>query len=264
MSRFVVRRGDWDATYYHSPQRTGQRKADSSDDETRRRLAWTMRRLRELGFVDDDRFDWARFLDYRERVHENFFNFWTAINPPVEALLYAISWVVRPRRVLGVGVHTGNPIAWSLGPALDGVYEADWLAGVEIDPNCARLAKMNFDQISPGRVEVLAEDGFDVLERLQPVSLDLLYLDAAGYDPPARSKISRGRAGGKNVNYLLLKVAVEKMKPGGVVLCHNAYQPSFQRQAADYLAFTSDERFFERTATLGIDEMGLEFSIVAG
>jgi hypothetical protein len=51
------------------------------------------------------------------------------------------------------------------------------------------------------------------------------------------------------------------LKTGGVVLCRNAYQPSVQRDAANSLACTADATLLAKTATIGLDEMGLEFSI---
>ena len=44
-------------------------------------------------------------------------------------------------------------------------------------------------------------------------------------------------------------------------MCHNAYQKSFMREAKAYLDFTADETKFSGTATIGVDEQGLEFSV---
>jgi predicted O-methyltransferase YrrM len=109
-------------------------------------------------------------------------------------------------------------------------------------------------------VSIYPEDGFEVIKRHGDGEVDLLYLDANDYDPTDASNQGERRTS-KNINYGLLKKGYDKIRPGGVVLCHNAYQPSFLRDAADYLDFTADESFFEKTATIGIDEMGLEFSV---
>ena len=74
-----------------------------------------------------------QFYAFREIVHKNFFIYWTAINPPVEHLLYALSDILQPKNILGLGVFTGNPVVWSMGPAINKVYEATKLVGVEIN-----------------------------------------------------------------------------------------------------------------------------------
>jgi predicted O-methyltransferase YrrM len=172
-----------------------------------------------------------------------------------------LSYILQPKNVLGIGIFTGNPLVWSLGPAIDHVYEGTKLVGVEIDQNSARLCQDNMDQVRGDvPVVIFPEDGFEVINRYEDGEVDLLYLDANGYDPT--DAVSQGeRTNSKNINYGLLKKAYDKICPGGVVLCHNAYQPSFLREAGDYLDLTSDENLFDKTATIGIDEMGLEFTI---
>ncbi len=65
----------------------------------------------------------------------------------------------------------------------------------------------------------------------------------------------------KNINFSFLKEAYSKLKSGAIALCHNAFQPSFQKEAKMFVEFTDNTNYFNRTATISIDEMGLEFSI---
>lgn len=257
MPRVTITRPEWDRVFYRSPQVDGQVKlAHETEAEETAKVAAVLADLAAHGFLASTEYSPAAFQRFRARVHENFFVIWTAINPPMERLLYALSAILQPRDVLGLGIFTGNPLIWSLGPALDGTYSATRLAGVEIDPNYGRLCQDNMDQVRGAvPVTIHAADGFDVLEEYGAGEIDLLYLDANGFDPDS------GREGTKRVNYSLLKKAYPKLRPGAHVFCHNAYQPSFRAEAAAYLDFTADARYFRQTATIGVDEMGLEVSV---
>ncbi len=260
--RLLITRPEWDKGFYHSAQRPGQVKITGEPETVEiQKVAAVLRELHTANFIHNEKYDLRLFSLFRGKVHENFFIFWTAINPPMERLLYALSYILQPRNILGIGIFTGNPLVWSLGPAIDHHYVPNKLVGVEIDLNNAGLCRENMDQVRGDvPVTILPEDGFDVLERYEDGEIDLLYLDANGYDPDARDKGGSTR-NTKNVNTGLLKKAYSKIRPGGLIFCHNAYQPSFQKEASDYLAFTNDQKSFAKTATIGIDEMGLEFSI---
>lgn len=260
--RLMITRPEWDEIFYHSQQKEGQLKIIGESAAVEKgKVDDVLGELYQAGFIPTTDYDYDTFQAFRANVHENFFIFWTAINPPMEHLLYALSYILQPKNILGIGIFTGNPLVWSLGPAIDHVYEATKLVGVEIDANSARLCQDNMDQVRGDvPVTILPEDGFDVIDRYDDGEVDLLYLDANGYDPTDASNAG-DRKNSKNINYGLVKKAYPKIRPGGFVFCHNACQPSFQREAADYLVFTARTDLFEKTATIGIDEMGLEFSI---
>jgi predicted O-methyltransferase YrrM len=258
--RVVIHRDEWDKHYYHAPQYDDQEKIiNEPEDVESDKVATCLEELRSGGFISEIKYPVDQFHAFRKAVKETFFIFWTAINPPMERLLYALSAILKPKNILGLGIFTGYPVVWSLGPALQQIYPAEKLIGVEIDKNNARLGNDNIQVLieeihSPVKAEILGEDGFDVLERYGGGSIDLLYLDANGTNPESG-------VASKNINSAFLKKAYPKIKPGGWVICHNAYQPSFQTEAADYLSMTEDEKYFSMTATVGIDEMGIEFSI---
>lgn len=258
----MITRPEWDKGYYHSAQRPGQVKITAEPEMVEiQKVSTVLRELHAAKFIPNEKYDLRLFSIFRSKVHENFFIFWTAINPPMERLLYALSYILQPRNILGIGIFTGNPLVWSLGPAIDHYYTPNKLVGVEIAQNNARLCQENMEQVRGNvQVRILPEDGFDVLDRYEDDEIDLLYLDANGYEPDA-PKEGESQRNSKNVNTGLVKKAYSKIRPGGCIFCHNAYQPSFKKDAADYLAFTADSKLFAKTATLGIDEMGLEFTI---
>jgi predicted O-methyltransferase YrrM len=254
--RTLITRKEWDKVWYHSKERPFQKKmTNESPKQENAKVDTVLAEMNRLGFIDDTSYDHAKFEEYRTLIHETFFIFWTAINPPVERLLYAISYIAQPKTIFGFSIFTGNPIAWSFGPAIQHLYDATRLGAVELDANNGRICTDNFNEIKgDAPVEVYTEDGFETIERWEDNEIDLLYMDANGKDPES------GKSN-KRINYTFLKKAYPKIKPGGMAIVHNAYQRSFKRDAGDYLKFTADEAYFEKTATIGIDEQGLEISI---
>ncbi|MBN2152179.1 MAG: hypothetical protein JW839_12080 [Candidatus Lokiarchaeota archaeon] len=257
--RHVITRPEWDKYYYHSKEREGQVKIEHEPKETEiEKVDVVLGELERLGFIDATGYDMDALERFRALVKENFFIFWTAINPPVERLLYAISYIRKPKSIFGFGIFTGNPVAWSFGPAIQKVYEATRLEAVEIDENNGRICTDNFNEIKGDvPLTVHVEDGFETIERFKDGEFDLVYMDANGKDPETGKN-------NKRINYTFLKRAYPKLKPGGLAIVHNAYQESFRQDAGAYLDFTADEKYFERTATVGIDEQGLEISIKKG
>ncbi|MEX2753859.1 MAG: O-methyltransferase [Candidatus Sigynarchaeota archaeon] len=254
--RYLITRPEWDETYYYHEERKGQRKIiNEPPEQEMKRVDTVLSELVKYGFINTTKYDLAAFDQYRKLVHENFFIFWTAINPPVERLLYALSYITRPKTAIGFGIFTGNPIAWSFGPAIQKIYKATRLEAVEIDQNNGRICTDNFNEIKgDAPLVVRVEDGFETIERFKSAELDLVYMDANGKDPETGEN-------NKRINYTFLKKAYPKLKPGGLAIVHNAYQESFKKDAGVYLDFTANEEYFEKTATIGIDEQGLEISI---
>lgn len=260
--RDIIKLDEWDKFYYHSRQFLGQQKIENeSEAEEEKKVRFVLKKLQDLNYIDSIVYDIELFKKFRKNVKENFFIYWTAINPPMEHLLFALSYILKPKNILGIGIFTGNPVVWSMGPAICGIYNPDKLAAVEINKEHAKICKENFNKLAGENfVKVYAEDGFKVLEKYSDLEIDLLYLDANGKDPFAKGLFGR-KKNTKRINYSLLKTALLKIKTQGYVMCHNAYQPSFRKQACDYLKLTENLSYFAKTSTIGIDEMGLEFSV---
>jgi len=252
----MITRPEWDKFYYYSKEREGQTKIEHEPREREiEKVGVVLEELAKLGFIKDTKYDMDALEKFRVMVKENFFIFWTAINPPVERLLYAISYILKPKSIFGFGIFTGNPVAWSFGPAIQKLYAATRLEAVEIDPNNGRLCRDNFNEIKGDvPLTVHVEDGFETIKRFKDNEFDLVYMDANGKDPETGEN-------NKRINYTFLKKAYLKLKPGGLAIVHNAYQDSFKKDAGAYLDFTADEKYFEKTATIGVDEQGLEISI---
>ena len=258
----IIKKEEWDNFYYYERQIEGQIQiTDESFSDELDKVRYCLNSLKSQGYIDHTNYSVDKFKEFRLLVHEKFVVYWTAINPPMEHLLWALSEITQPKRIMGLGIFTGNPVVWSMGPALMNLYSCDVLEAVEIDKDHARVCQNNFDAISfPGKVAVYAEDGFDVISRVADQSVDLLYLDANGKDPLGKTW-SKRRSNTKRINYSFLFKMLPKIKPSGFAMCHNVYQPSFREHAGDFLELTADVEHFSKTVTLAIDEMGLEFSI---
>jgi len=254
--RNIISRPEWDSGYYYSKEREGQTKIEHEPKEKEiEKVDIVLKELKKLGFIKDTKYDMAALESYRTLVKENFFIFWTAINPPMERLLYALSYIIKPKSIFGFGIFTGNPVAWSFGPAIQNVYPSTRLEAVEIDLNNGRICTDNFNEIKgDAPLTVHIEDGFKTIDAFKDNEFDLIYMDANGKDPETGQN-------NKRINYSFLKKAYPKLKPGGFAMVHNAYQESFKKDAGAYLEFTADEKFFTKTATIGVDEQGLEISI---
>jgi predicted O-methyltransferase YrrM len=254
--RHIIQKKEWDRYYYYSKHQFLQKKMlNESESAEMQKVATCLNELQSFGMISSTSYDPEKFLAFRSKVKANFFIYWTAINPPMERLLYALSSILQPKTILGLGVFTGNPVVWSLGPAIDQLYPVQKMEGVEINQDHARIGQENFNKIKTTvPINFRGEDAFEVIKQYKDGEVDLLYLDANGKDPET------GRSS-KRINYSLAKAAYEKIRPGGWMMCHNAYEKSFRKEAGAYLDFCMDERYFTKTCTIGIDEMGLEFSI---
>ena len=109
--RQIIKRTEWDRWFYHARQRFLQRKMQNEPlPQETAKVAYCLEELIKNGFIPHEKYDRDGFLKFRDSVHQNFFIYWTAINPPMEHLLYAISDIIRPKNILGLGVFTGNPV----------------------------------------------------------------------------------------------------------------------------------------------------------
>jgi predicted O-methyltransferase YrrM len=202
------------------------------------------------GILPHTEYDQARFLAHRQAVRRHFEIPWTAISPRMERLLYAINAIARPPVMVAVGIYCGNTFIANAGAAVGpgAVYRATRLVGLEIRPEEAARAARNVARVDPdGRAEIVAADGVLWLERYEG-TIDLLYLDADG------------RAGrGKSIYLDLLEAAWHALRPGSLVLAHNAVNAA--RELGDYLAYVRDPANMRESVTLIVDDQGLEASI---
>lgn len=221
----------------------------TAEEETVRSiLAW----LDWQGLVPQDAgYDSETFETLRREVRPTFDIPGTSITPVMERLLYALSAVRRPRRVLGLGTYCGYALVWAAGAScgLGRVYQADQVIGIDIDAEVTRRARDNLSKlVHTAHVELLAEDGLQAVERLEG-PFDYVYLDAESRDQ------------GKGIYLHLLERLYDKVEEGGWVLAHDTTVPPFAGQFEAYLAFVRDRDNFRESISFDVDPFGLELSI---
>ena len=232
---------------WHRPHRKLEPLADEIDVIDR-----SLDALVGLGLLPHAHYDRARFAAHRRAVRERFDIPWTAISPRMQRLLYAINAIAAPSVMVAVGIFCGNTFISNAGAAIGpgAVYEADRLVGLEIRPAEADRARRNVATLDHNgvTVDILGVDGGPWLAGFQG-TIDLLYLDADG---PA------GR--GKSIYLDLLESGLHALKSGSLVLAHNAVNAA--RQLSDYLDFVRTSERFVESATMVVDDQGLEVSKV--
>jgi predicted O-methyltransferase YrrM len=175
----------------------------------------------------------------------------TSITPVMERLLYMLSSLRRPRRVIGLGTYCGYALVWavaaSCGPGR--VYRAEKVYGIDIDAEVTARARKNLSKLAhTDHIQFLAEDGLAAVERLEG-PFDYVYLDAESEEL------------GKSVYWELLQRLYAKIAEGGWVLAHDTTVPPFASQLEGYLAFVRDSANFRDSFSFDIDPFGLELSI---
>lgn len=181
----------------------------------------------------------------------------TNFTSSMERLLYAISANQQPANILCIGIFCGNTLIWNIGAGCGPgkCYEPERLIGVEIRPKYARMACDNLDRLGVlERVEILAEDGHDVIDGIHH-SIDLLYLDAFGPLPGTEKPNT------KKIYLTLLQRAYDKIPKNGMVIAHDALLDMVSIHAADYLDFVRDKKNFRDSVCLAPDDIGIELSV---
>ncbi|MDL9937078.1 O-methyltransferase [Gordonia sp. ABSL1-1] len=126
-----------------------------------------------------------------------------AVSPAVGALLALLARATDARAVVEIGTGTGVSGLWLLGGmATDGV-----LTTIDPEPEHHRAARASFAaaDIPPGRTRLINGAPAEVLPRLTDESYDLVFVDGPRIDLPR-----------------FVGEAIRMLRPGGIVVVHNA------------------------------------------
>jgi predicted O-methyltransferase YrrM len=220
----------------------------AEDETVRSILAW----LKQAGIVPEHAtYDEEAFAALKLEVKETFAMPGSSITPVMERLLYMLSAVKRPRRVIGLGTYYGNALVWAIGASLGSgkVYEAEKVYGIDIDAEATERAEANLHKLPhTDHIELMAEDGLTAVERLDG-PFDYVYLDVESKEL------------GKGLYLDPLKGLYDKIEIGGWVLAHDTMVPPFAKQFEEYLAFVRDGENFRESISFDVDPFGLELSI---
>ena len=208
----------------------------------------------EQGLLPDRQLpDWDRYKAFRQRIRSSFIVPETSVTPLMARVLYGLAALARPERVLCVGCYAGNALAWMAGAGFgpDPVYRGALALGVDIDRGAVEAATANFARAGMAdRVECRCMDGLDIPRQGQ--KFDLVLLDAD--DGESR----------KAIYYPLLDAIYPLVDDGGLILAHDIAVPRFREQLGRYRELVRDPARFAVTASLEIDDCGLEVSRKTG
>lgn len=196
---------------------------------------------------------WTAFEAFRAQVRSRFQVPETSITPLMARILYGISYLAQPPRIIGIGTFAGNALVWLVGPGFDSAaaYPGERAVGVDLDPGATELARGNFHGLGlDGRVELLCEDGHAALARLGVV-WDLILLDADD------------GVTGKGIYLSLLDALYPWLRRGGWLLAHDICVPKFRDALGTYQASVRDPDRFSVSLSLEVDSCGLELSVKA-
>ncbi len=217
-------------------------------ETVRSALVW----LKQKGLVPEGAsYDENAFDELRQVVKAQFAIPGTSVTPVMERLLYMLSSVKEPRRVIGLGTYCGYALVWSLAPSCGPgkMYQAEKVYGIDIDAEATARARENLGHLAhTDHIELIAEDGLQAVDRLEG-PFDYVFLDV------------ESRELGKGLYLDLLQQLYRKIEKGGWVLAHDTVVPPFAGQLAPYLAYVRDGDDFQESVSFDVDAYGLELSV---
>ena len=208
--------------------------------------------LKETGIAPETAvFNSTAFEALQKEVKEKFVIAGTSISPVMALLLYLLSTIKQPQRIIGLGTYYGYALVWAVGAScgLHKIYNAEAVLGIDIDESATKQAQQNFSQLANAEhIALLTEDGLEAVEKLEG-PFDYVYLDVDSKEV------------GKGLYLKLLQRLYAKIAPAGWVLAHDTVVPPFAKQLKPYLAFVRDNQYFAESISFHVDAFGLELSI---
>lgn len=188
------------------------------------------------------------FLEFRAKVKNSFRTPWTSLSPAMERLLYILSIIKKPKKILGIGIFAGYTFVWNLADFLSNNTEAI-VYGIDIDKTMMEEAKNNFSKIIRGKhIHLISDDGCSFSERINE-KFDYIYLDADSSE------------NGKGIYMDLIKILYDKLEDNGWVLAHDTTNLPLKKQCQEYLDFVREKKNFKESISFNFDLYGLELSI---
>jgi len=207
--------------------------------------------LKSQGLVNRDAgYDKAAFESLHRVVKQEFKGSWTSLSPTMERLIYMLTSVRRPKRLVEFGSFWGYTLAWFAGPCIGAnrCYEADKIHGIDIDVEMTERARENFGKIpNSGAIELIAEDARIAVDGI-PGPLDFVYIEAKSEEE-------------KGLYLTLLQQVYDKLPDGAWVIAHDNLDYTFREEIQGYLSFVRDKTHFSQSICFDIDDCGIELSV---
>ena len=168
----------------------------------------------------------------------------------VERLIYMLTSVKKPSRLIELGSFWGYTLAWFAGPCIGErrAYEAEKIYGIDIDTRMTEKARENFAKLPGCRaLELIGEDAQKAVARIDG-PFDFVYLEAKVDDRPG-------------LYLTLLKQLYDKIPKGAWVMAHDNFDWSARAEMEDYMPWVRDKAHFSESIVFDIDHCGIELSI---
>ena len=195
-------------------------------------------------------YDKNAFKLFRTEIKEKFTGSWTSLSPTMERLIYMLTSVKKPKRLIELGSFWGYTLAWFAGPCIGPykTYAAEKIYGIDIDAKMTDQARANFAKLNdcPG-LELIGEDALEVIKGLDG-PFDFLYIEAKADDADG-------------LYLALLEQMYDKLPKGAWVMAHDNLDWSFQKEMEEYLPWVRDKSHFSESIAFDIDHCGIELSI---
>jgi len=202
--------------------------------------------LKEKNIVCNDAgYSLGIFDAFTYKVKSSFVVPWKSFTPTMERLVYMLSHLKKPSKVISIGVNCGYTLAWVAGGfwKTDADKESSEIYGVDINPSLLKIATKNFEGLDvQASTKFIAGDGYTVLDSFEDGYFDLVFLDT-------------------RKSFRTLEKLYKKIKKGGWLLMHNASDRHFEKEIAPFLEFVRDKQYFSESILFNIDTKGLELSI---
>jgi predicted O-methyltransferase YrrM len=183
-------------------------------------------------------------------IQQNFRVPQTSITTAAARLFFAIAESLKPGLIVGLGTYYGNGLVWFLGPYLSDPdkYGRCRALACDLDPRAVDTSCANFHRIGlSAAVRIDLEDASVLLHQVDG-PIDLLFIDV---DHPSERKA---------IYAPLLRLALDKLAPGGLVVAHDRYEPAFAADFASYLELVNDRQYFDLSVGVPVDRAGVEVS----
>jgi predicted O-methyltransferase YrrM len=184
------------------------------------------------------------------KVRRNFQVPQTSITTAAARLFFGIAESLKPKLVVGLGTYYGNGLVWFLGPYLadPNNYGRCQALACDLDLRAVDTCRDNFRRVGLStEVRIRREDAFVLLSRVNN-PIDLLFIDV---DHPSERKA---------IYAPLLRLALDKLAPGALVVAHDRHEPTFETDFASYLEIVNNRRYFNLSVGVPVDRAGVELS----
>ncbi len=183
-----------------------------SEYTTTQRVLDDLKTAKALASSSYDSAEFKRFRHCMQTCYDHQ-EYNTFIFPEEGRIAYAISQLFSPKTLFAAGSYYGYWVAWTM-PGLAKSKGRAILS--DIDPSVSRLSQKNIENLGYAPyAKAICDDAEKLLRQLNS-SLDMLMLDAYG-----RSDDPREQYRGKSIYGPLVQAGIDKLRSGGIILCHN-------------------------------------------